>query len=182
MGALPPSPKWTATRGLVFGTFDSSAPSLRDYLGETAWYLDAFFDRREGGTEAIPGVHKWEVPANWKLAADNFCGDSYHVAWTHLSAMQIGMSQTTHAGRVNTGGRVIIPADGNVIGCLGPNDPADPPFPETIGYDERHREETRQRLGPRLDLDYPHRRHPVPQLLLPAQHFYQLPRLAPPRP
>ena len=152
---LMPVAQVDSYKGLVFGTFDPSAPSLRDYLGETAWYLDAFFDRREGGTEAIPGVHKWEVPANWKLAADNFCGDSYHVAWTHLSAMQIGMSQTTHAGRVNTGGRVIIPADGNVIGCLGPNDPADPPFPETIGYDERHREETRQRLGPRLDLITP---------------------------
>ena len=142
-------------KGLVFGTFDPSAPSLKDYLGEMAWYLDAFFDRREGGTEAMPGMHKWVVPCNWKLAADNFCGDGYHVAWTHLAAMQVGMSQTTNAGRADTGGKVVAPGNGHVISCLGPNDPTDPPMPALLGYDERHREEVRQRLGPRIDFITP---------------------------
>src|SRR5271165_5421365 len=32
--------------GLIFATFDPKAPPLHDYLGEMAWYLDAFFDRR----------------------------------------------------------------------------------------------------------------------------------------
>lgn len=59
-------------KGLVFATFDPEAPPLLDYLGETAWYLDAFFDRREGGVEVIGGVHKWRVPTNWKFPAENF--------------------------------------------------------------------------------------------------------------
>ena len=37
--------------GLIFATFDPQAPPLREYLGEMAWYLDVFFDRREGGIE-----------------------------------------------------------------------------------------------------------------------------------
>ena len=44
-------------KGLYFATFDPEAPPLREYLGEMAWYLDAFFDRREGGIEVI-GAHK----------------------------------------------------------------------------------------------------------------------------
>jgi 3-phenylpropionate/trans-cinnamate dioxygenase alpha subunit len=36
-------------KGLWFATFDPEAPPLREYLGEMAWYLDAFIDRREGG-------------------------------------------------------------------------------------------------------------------------------------
>ena len=36
-------------KGLYFATFDPEAPPLREYLGEMTWYLDAFFDRREGG-------------------------------------------------------------------------------------------------------------------------------------
>src|SRR6185503_6508367 len=38
-------------KGLLFATFDPAAPPLREYLGEMAWYLDVFFDRREGGGE-----------------------------------------------------------------------------------------------------------------------------------
>jgi 3-phenylpropionate/trans-cinnamate dioxygenase subunit alpha len=35
-------------KGLYFATFDPQAPPLREYLGEMTWYLDTFFDRREG--------------------------------------------------------------------------------------------------------------------------------------
>ena len=40
-------------KGLWFATFDPEAPALRDYLGGMTWYLDTFFDRREGGIEAL---------------------------------------------------------------------------------------------------------------------------------
>ena len=66
--------------------------TLRDYLGEMAWYLDAVFDRREGGVEVFAGIHKWIVPCNWKIAAENFCGDSYHGPWSHRSGMSTGFS------------------------------------------------------------------------------------------
>ena len=65
-------------KGLLFATFDANAPPLREYLGETAWYLDSFFDRHEGGIEVFPGLHKWIMPCNWKFAAESFVGDGYH--------------------------------------------------------------------------------------------------------
>ena len=79
-------------KGLLFATFDPHAPPLREYLGEMAWYLDAFFDRREGGVEVIGGMHKWIMPCNWKFPAENFGGDAYHVSWSHLSAVTTGFS------------------------------------------------------------------------------------------
>ena len=56
------SHSWTITRGFTLATFDSEAPSLMDYLGEMRWYMDAFFDRREGGIEVVGGVHKSVLP------------------------------------------------------------------------------------------------------------------------
>jgi 3-phenylpropionate/trans-cinnamate dioxygenase alpha subunit len=68
------------------------APPLHEYLGKVAWYLDVFFDRREGGVEIIGGMHKWVIPCNWKFPAENLSGDSYHVPWSHLSAIRSGFS------------------------------------------------------------------------------------------
>src|SRR5215831_9984362 len=48
-------------KGLIFGTWDASAPPLEDYLGGFKWYLDSFWDRWPGGTEVIGGVHKWVI-------------------------------------------------------------------------------------------------------------------------
>lgn len=78
-------PRVESYKGLVFGCFDPDAPSLIDYLGEMAWYLDCLLDRREGGTEVIGRVHKMRVKGNWKLAAEQFAGDNYHAIMTHVS-------------------------------------------------------------------------------------------------
>ncbi|HXG36068.1 MAG TPA: aromatic ring-hydroxylating dioxygenase subunit alpha, partial [Dehalococcoidia bacterium] len=92
---LVPVAQVDSYKGLIFGTFDASAPSLIDYLGDMAWYLDTLIDRREGGSEAIGGVHKWLIPCNWKLAAENFIGDSLHFAVTHASALQTGFTTSS---------------------------------------------------------------------------------------
>jgi hypothetical protein len=76
--------------GLIFGTFDAETPPLHDYLGELTWYLDMIADRREGGIEFLGGVHKWVQTCNWKLGADNFIGDGYHVSVSHISARKAG--------------------------------------------------------------------------------------------
>ena len=34
-------------KGLIFATFDTAAPPLRDYLGDMAWYLDILLDREK---------------------------------------------------------------------------------------------------------------------------------------
>ena len=87
---LVPVAQLDTYKGLIFATFDASAPSLTDYLGDMAWYLDMILDRREGGIEFIPGVHKWRLNCNWKLPTDNFIGDSYHGPVSHISAWQNG--------------------------------------------------------------------------------------------
>lgn len=78
-------PRIETYKGLIFGTWDEGAPSLIDYLGDAAWYMDAFLDRCEGGTEAIGGIHKWTIGCNWKFAAEQFCSDMYHVPVSHAS-------------------------------------------------------------------------------------------------
>lgn len=73
-------------KGLVFATFDPEAPSLAEYLGPMAWYLDVMLDNDEGGTEFAGGCIRSTIECNWKVAAENFVGDILHGGWTHDSA------------------------------------------------------------------------------------------------
>lgn len=75
-------------RGFIFGNFDTKAPSLADYLGEMAWYLDTFMDV-PGGSELLGPPIKVRVKANWKFFAENFAGDFYHAGWTHAGAVSV---------------------------------------------------------------------------------------------
>jgi phenylpropionate dioxygenase-like ring-hydroxylating dioxygenase large terminal subunit len=74
-------------KGLIFGTFDPEAPSLLDYLGDMAYYLDVLVDRREGGTELVGGPNKWIIDSNWKYGAENFVQDGHHAFSSHISAL-----------------------------------------------------------------------------------------------
>jgi 3-phenylpropionate/trans-cinnamate dioxygenase subunit alpha len=73
-------------KGFIFGTWDADAPDFETYLGDMAWYFDAFCDRWEDGAEVIAGTHKWVIDCNWKLAAEQFASDSYHAEISHASA------------------------------------------------------------------------------------------------
>ncbi|GAA0717062.1 aromatic ring-hydroxylating dioxygenase subunit alpha [Dactylosporangium roseum] len=84
---LHEAPRVAEYKGLVFANWDPDAVDFTDYLGDMAWYLDAFLDRWDGGLEAIPGVHKWVINTNWKLPSEQFCGDLYHSETTHVSAL-----------------------------------------------------------------------------------------------
>jgi len=141
-------------KGLLFATFDPEAPPLREYLGEITWYLDTFFDRREGGIEVIGGMHKWVMPCNWKFPAENFGGDLYHVGWSHLSAVQTGFSSGVSTKRETTGS-MVSPGNGHVMICVGPGDIGDPPVPELLDYERCIRPEVEKRLGPRSSLVTP---------------------------
>ena len=152
-------------KGLVFATFDPAAPPLLEYLGPTTWYLDVFFDRREGGVEVIGGVHKWQIPANWKMPAENFCGDGYHTGWSHLSAIGSGFGGSFRSSP-SRAGAVVSPANGHCIVGLGPDDPSDPAVPEIIAYEESIRDEVAQRMGERLRLIRPHAGTIFPNLSL----------------
>jgi 3-phenylpropionate/trans-cinnamate dioxygenase alpha subunit len=84
-------------KGLIFGNWDESAPDLVDYLGDMAWYLDGFLDRREGGTEVVGGIHKWVIECNWKFAAEQFCSDQYHAPYTRLGHSGAGATPQNKA-------------------------------------------------------------------------------------
>ena len=151
---LIPVAQLDSYKGLYFATFDPQAPTLQEYLGEMTWYLDAFFDRREGGIEVFGGAHRWVVPCNWKFPAENFGGDAYHVPWTHLSAIKTGFS-TGVTAKPTSGGTMVSPGNGHCIIAVGGDDVSDPPLAEVLAYEESIRPEVEQRLGPRSKLVNP---------------------------
>ncbi len=151
---LQPVAQLDQYKDLYFATFDPAAPPLADYLGEMRWYLDAFFDRREGGIEVLGGMHKWIMPCNWKFPAENFGGDAYHVPWSHLSAVKTDFS-TGVTTKPETTGSLVSPGNGHVLICVGPNDTGDPPMPEVLEYERQIRAEVESRLGPRSRLINP---------------------------
>jgi phenylpropionate dioxygenase-like ring-hydroxylating dioxygenase large terminal subunit len=151
---LIPVAQLDSYKGLLFATFDPEAPPLREYLGEMTWYLDAFFDRREGGIEVVGGMHKWVMPCNWKFPAENFGGDGYHTSWSHLSAIQAGFGGDFRVQRTDHGS-MLSPGNGHCVITVGPEVVADPPAPEVLAYEERIRPEVEQRLGPRSSLAKP---------------------------
>tara|TARA_B100001540_G_scaffold305048_1_gene315484 strand:- start:8 stop:1339 length:1332 start_codon:yes stop_codon:yes gene_type:complete len=77
-------PRVETYQGIIFGCWDEEGESLDDYLAESKWYLDAFFDRTEGGPEFI-GLQKWRLRGNWKWGAEQHCSDFYHAQVSHVS-------------------------------------------------------------------------------------------------
>ena len=144
---LIPVAQLDSYKGLYFATFDPDAPPLLDYLGPMTWYLDTLFDRREGGSEIVGGVHKWVVPCNWKMPAENFAGDAYHVQWSHLSPIRAGFSVGVTAQPKMKGGPVAM-GNGHSMIAVGA-DQSGAPMQILKDYEDDTREELEARLGPR---------------------------------
>jgi phenylpropionate dioxygenase-like ring-hydroxylating dioxygenase large terminal subunit len=86
-------------KGTVWATWDPQAPDFETYLGDAREHLDMALDCRDGrpgGSEVI-GIHKWVFPANWKFAAENFLGDTYHNP-SHRSVDLIGIGPSAQQG------------------------------------------------------------------------------------
>ena len=77
-------------QGMVFATLDLEAPSLIDYLGGMAWYLDLVFGLNVHGLEVLAPPQRVVIDANWKTAAENFAGDDYHLGTLHRAAIEGG--------------------------------------------------------------------------------------------
>ncbi len=90
LGLIEP-PQVRVLHGLVFVNWDPEAPSLEEHLGDAAWYLEIVAGKTEGGLEVVGSPQRTRVSMNWKLGADNFCGDGYHVAMTHRHAFELGL-------------------------------------------------------------------------------------------
>lgn len=85
---LTPVAQLDSYKGLIFATFDPTAPALRDYLGDFTYYLDVILDNDPGGTEFVGGSIRSTLRCNWKIAAENFAGDALHAGWTHASGAE----------------------------------------------------------------------------------------------
>ena len=117
-------------KGLVFATWDPTAPGLVDYLGDIAWYLDVALDRCAGGTVIAGPPQRFVVEANWKTGSENFISDFQHA------------QSIAHASALNAMGRstVAAPTDG-VQANAGPGHGlflfrADPGQPRTMATAE----------------------------------------------
>ena len=90
LGLIAP-PHVRVLHGFVFINWDPDAVPLETYLGDAAWYLEILGAKTQGGVEVIGSPQRSTVNMNWKLGADNFTGDGYHVAITHRHAIELGL-------------------------------------------------------------------------------------------
>lgn len=87
--------------GFIFATFDGAAPGLEDYLGATGRLGIDLIAARD--VEIVPGVQKFTIDCNWKLAVDNVF-DWYHAQITHMSAYNVGVNPPSEESVVDAGG------------------------------------------------------------------------------
>lgn len=82
-------------RGFVFGTLNESAPSVVDWLGPAAGWLDYWIDRAPQGEIVVrSAANRMGYRGNWKLAYDN-AGDGYHPAFSHRSLLEMASRMGT---------------------------------------------------------------------------------------
>jgi nitrite reductase/ring-hydroxylating ferredoxin subunit len=77
--------------GIVFATWDEGAPELEDYLGGFTWYLDSMLSRTDAGMEVAGPPQRFTIDANWKIVAEGFYGDAYHIQGVHRGFIDIGV-------------------------------------------------------------------------------------------
>ena len=120
-------------QGLIFATWDQQVGPLQDCLGDMRWYLDLVVGRAE--MEVVGPPQKWELAANWKLAAENFMSDAYHTAHTHASIGELGLVPSLSFAKA---GYHIYSGNGNGLG-LGTGMPGSPDIlaPELFPVFER---------------------------------------------
>jgi len=88
--------------GLIFVNLDPTAPPLRDYIGDFAYYLD-FYTRQSGSGLELRGPQRWRIRANWKIGCENFVGDMYHTPYTHRSVVDINLFREPKAHKRKEG-------------------------------------------------------------------------------
>lgn len=120
MTCLRAVPRLQDYGGLLFGSLASDGITLEEHLGDARWYLDNYVLRQGiGGLQLVDGAQRYRMPGNWKLLAENFAGDDYHVAITHASVLSL-RAQAIEPRIINSPGRAAT----------------DPIFSVALGYPE----------------------------------------------
>lgn len=89
-GLLGPA-KVDTFHGLIFASWNPDVEPLIDYLGDAAWYLEAIFGRTDGNLEIMGPPSRNLVGTNWKVGAENYVGDGYHISTTHQLPIRMGV-------------------------------------------------------------------------------------------
>jgi phthalate 3,4-dioxygenase subunit alpha len=100
--SLLPAPRTAIRNGMIFASLDAEAPDFDDYLGGFGFFLDLYTRQSEAGLD-VRGPQRWVVEANWKIAAENFSGDTYHTPVTHSSVVEIGLFKEPKARKRKEG-------------------------------------------------------------------------------
>jgi phenylpropionate dioxygenase-like ring-hydroxylating dioxygenase large terminal subunit len=95
-------PRVAIRNGMIFASLSADAPDLDDYLGGFGFFLDLYTRQSDAGPE-VRGPQRWVVEANWKIAAENFAGDTYHTPVTHSSVVEIGLFREPKARKRKEG-------------------------------------------------------------------------------
>ncbi len=82
--------------GLLFGTFERTAPPLEDYLGER---VAQFIQRVMCKPVRVIGENVQRLPNNWKLYIENV-KDSYHASILHTFFTTFRLNRLTQAGEI----------------------------------------------------------------------------------
>jgi phenylpropionate dioxygenase-like ring-hydroxylating dioxygenase large terminal subunit len=108
--------------GIVFATWDESAPSLDDFIGDFRFYLDTMLSRTDAGMEVAGPPQRFIISANWKVVTEGFFGDSYHVASVHQSFVDIELYKRSVAPffKVSINGHASMSVDLEGLGITGP--------------------------------------------------------------
>ena len=89
-------------KGTVWATWDPSAPSFYEYIGDLESLLGQAIakpDGSEADIEVVRGVQKWILPSNWKFGHENFLTDGYHGIPTQRSVDLLTLSPSGRQGR-----------------------------------------------------------------------------------
>ena len=112
--AMTPAPKMGIYKGMIFASLNPDAPPLEEYIGDMGWYLDFYLGKSPAGLEVVGAPQRWIMPANWKLAAENFIGDGYHTQSTHMSTIKAGIMRVKSPAYLKEGTQITA----GMHGCL----------------------------------------------------------------
>jgi benzoate/toluate 1,2-dioxygenase alpha subunit/2,4,5-trichlorophenoxyacetic acid oxygenase 1 len=81
---LLPVARFGNYRGFLFASLSAEVPTLEEFLGPAATFIDLVIDQGADGVEFVPGTVRYTYNGNWKLQLENNL-DQYHFSATHAS-------------------------------------------------------------------------------------------------
>ncbi len=100
-------------KGFIFATMDPQAVDLDEFLGDVGTIGLSLLAERGDPMQVVPGVQKYTMQCNWKLAVDNLF-DWYHPFISHYSAFALRMF-----GEPKPGGALADPLQQEHLVSLG---------------------------------------------------------------